>query len=320
MITPLLHIRALQLLLVSSIVVFTAATCEKEVKLNLGKVEPRLVVVSNFTVGRPLEVFVSQTESVFLPDTSHKAIEDAIVEVYQNNRFIERLEFVEVKDEMRYFYRSKTFRPEVGVQYTLKVQAFGLESISANNAVPESVKLEKLTIDNINSEYSADNTHIQHSFRVQVAFNDPPGVENYYHLILQQQRILVNNGGDNIQKPYLYDDSPMLVNPIHNSNSVNAYLLGGVLISDKGNDGQLLDYSFDLEFETEVGKEILGKLKAEFRTVTEDYYRYYVSSSNQARSAGAPYSEPVFVHNNIENGYGVFAGYSSYTDSLDVAQ
>jgi len=318
--THFLSYRLLGLVLTG--LLLTAATCEKEVQLDFEEEEPRLVVVSNFTPGEPLDVLVSRTESVFLPDTSFVAISDAVVEVFEGDRFIEKLEFVEQQNGVRYFYRSKNFKPEVGVNYTLKAEAFGMEAIFANNSVPEAVQLDEIEVDNVQVKPSEDNEKLVHSFRVRIAFDDPLETENFYHLILTQQRIIYQDGkGTNFTNPrYRFEDRPILVDPINNNNSLNAYLAGGVLIADREYNGERIGFSFNLEFETDRSEEVLGKLKAEFRTVTEDYYRYYSTSSNQARSSGVPFSEPVFVHNNIENGYGVFAGYNTYTDSLDVAQ
>ncbi len=301
---------------------FMAATCEKEVQLDFEENEPSLVVVSNFTLSQPLEVMVSRTESVLLPDTSFVAIADAVVEVFEGEQFIERLEFVEQQERIRYFYRSKDFRPQVGVDYKLKAEAFGMEAIYAQNSVPEAVRLDEIKVDNVQVTPSEDNEKLLHSFRVKVAFDDPAETENFYHLILTQQRIIYSNGlQNNLGSPrYDFEDRPILVNPLNNENSINAYLAGGVLISDQEYNGKRISFSFNLEFETDRSQEVLGQLKAEFRTVTEDYFRYYSTSSNQVRSSGVPYSEPVFVHNNIKNGFGVFAGYNSYTDSLDVAQ
>ena len=45
-------------------------------------------------------------------------------------------------------------------------------------------------------------------------------------------------------------------------------------------------------------------------SASEDYFRYKRTYSLQEESSGDPFAQPVNVYNNIENGFGIVAGYS----------
>jgi uncharacterized protein DUF4249 len=53
-------------------------------------------------------------------------------------------------------------------------------------------------------------------------------------------------------------------------------------------------------------------------SVSESYYQYFKSFSMHRNARDNPFAEPVQVYSNIENGLGVFAGFSSDTDSIQV--
>ncbi|MFT6867249.1 MAG: hypothetical protein ACJA08_002089 [Cyclobacteriaceae bacterium] len=46
------------------------------------------------------------------------------------------------------------------------------------------------------------------------------------------------------------------------------------------------------------------------KKVSEEYYKYEQTSQLQFDIGGDPFSQPVPVFNNIENGFGIFAGYN----------
>ena len=45
------------------------------------------------------------------------------------------------------------------------------------------------------------------------------------------------------------------------------------------------------------------------RTVSEDFYNYKITGSLHDNSSDNPFAQPVNVYKNIDNGFGIFAGY-----------
>ena len=48
----------------------------------------------------------------------------------------------------------------------------------------------------------------------------------------------------------------------------------------------------------------------------EDYFKYKLSLEKYQETAGDPFAQPVQVYSNVENGFGIFGGYSVYRDTL----
>jgi hypothetical protein len=52
-----------------------------------------------------------------------------------------------------------------------------------------------------------------------------------------------------------------------------------------------------------------SKLLIEWRTLSEEFYRYHLSLSRQGNLA-LPFNDPDAVYNNVSGGFGNFSGYS----------
>ena len=50
--------------------------------------------------------------------------------------------------------------------------------------------------------------------------------------------------------------------------------------------------------------------------ISEAYYEYLKTARLHDESRENPFAEPLNVYGNVENGYGIFAGYSSQTFEL----
>jgi len=86
---------------------------------------------------------------------------------------------------------------------------------------------------------------------------------------------------------------------------------GGVLFTDEDFDGQKATLTFYslLSFNNAAHQ---GKVVGELRTVSKDYYLYHTSLSRQIANKDRPFVEPISVYSNIENGLGIFSGYTVY--------
>lgn len=54
-----------------------------------------------------------------------------------------------------------------------------------------------------------------------------------------------------------------------------------------------------------------GPATVTLRTLSEDGYNYLRTACLQELTSGDPFAQPVNVYNNIQNGFGIFAGYST---------
>jgi hypothetical protein len=90
----------------------------------------------------------------------------------------------------------------------------------------------------------------------------------------------------------------------------------GALISDQYFDGQ--EHTVKVAYHTYGIKRYMKVIHVELTSLTESAYLYKSSIEDYQGASGDPFSEPVLVYDNIENGLGIFAGFSLSSDSLTV--
>ncbi len=88
------------------------------------------------------------------------------------------------------------------------------------------------------------------------------------------------------------------------SQKINFSGLFGQIFSDYGFNGT--DKRLFFAFNKAGIKEEFQKLKIEISSITKDNYNFFISRKQFGDSSKNPFSEPVIVTNNIENGYGQF--------------
>lgn len=303
------HIAMLSLLLIS---------CEKPADFFVPSPDPKLVILSNFTHNQPLEVTVTRSEPLLASDTSYVAISNAEVKVYEDETLLEVLEFVPRPSPDGLFFRAKKFRPEIGKVYTLTVKAPGLPMITAQNSIPEPVTISQYEIADVEASTTFQGGAVNYNYTLNLAFKDPQVKGNHYHLLLKQSKFAAAIGDGTPSSSYM--EEPQLVEILSASNKLLSYHRGGYLISDLDRNGQTFRYRLRLQTSTKDSNEQLGQLHIELRTVSTDYHQFHTSIHNQRQSSGEPVDQPVIIYNNIQEGYGIFAGYSNVQDSISIVQ
>ncbi|NUO01341.1 MAG: DUF4249 domain-containing protein [Saprospiraceae bacterium] len=294
--------------------ILVASTCERPVELPFDIPDPRLVVVCNFTGDAFFIVQVSKSRSA-LDQSPEEYIANAKVDIYQGSTFIETLELVPRGGEIRTpYYITRELKPKQGIVYTIRVEAPGFETVMAQSSVPQATEILSFNLSDITVSPAAGGA-LQYDYTAEISFDDTPNELNYYHLNLYQQFFayeLVE--GDT----FLIDSTLQTIvfsNSINN-NSLLAYFSGGILFEDKAFLFNRIAIPVLVQIKPE--SEIIGKVYAELRTVSEEYYKFHQTLNRQQNNPGGAFTEPVIVYNNIENGHGIFAGYNASTDSVFV--
>lgn len=288
-------------------------SCEDQVNFDLGNTSPQLVLISDFAPEQPVIVQVSQSRSpLSTEDTVY--IDHAKVTLYQGAQVIEELELIPGTKFRPPYYTTRKFTPLAGVDYTIRAEAPNFKAVSATSSIPAQTGIRSLRLSDL-QVFPLANNRLNYQYEVFVLFNDPADGENYYHLNFYQQILTFRNvNGDtvitqeNLKKIRFTSEL--------DDNSLTAYFQGGVLFDDKAFNGKPIAYSFPLQVNIDPQREIIGKMYAELRSVSKEYYLFHNSLSRQQTSATGPFTEPVMIYNNIENGQGIFAGYNADIDSV----
>jgi len=308
----------LRLLLLVVILASLAATCERPFDLEIEEPDPQLVVISKFTNDRNVLVQVSRSQSILDEEGQIDYILDARVDLYQRDNFLEQLELIAGPDQINPYFTTREFRPAIGTTYTIRVEASGFDPVTATSEVPPQVKINRLLVRELQVDPGEKEYQNTLRFTVELVFEDPPAKENFYHLNLFQniQRFEIDARGDTI--PQGMRRVTVDFNSLVDNNYKVANFDGGMLLEDTPFDGRQVTLDIPLAFQLDRSNERLGKILVELRAVSEDYYLFKSTLSKQQRNPGQPFSEPVIVYNNVQNGQGIFAGYSASLDSVAV--
>ena len=294
--------------------------CEEPVNLIIPD-QQQLIVMSNFSDNDTLEVVVSQT----VPATSQEFgsyISNAIVEVYEEDKVIDRLEYVP-SDNAQFpsFYRSRFFVPQRGVNYMIKVEAEGFDPVMAFNFIPEhtvGIDTNSVVFEAKETPQGLFNTRVD--FEVSISIDDPIDQENFYHLNFYQEAFWFQVNpiqGDTIKTSFY--SLPLEIKSLNEVIPMIAYIDDrGVLFKDNTFNGQKITLEFEGSFIYENRSQLLGDFLIELRSTSEAYYDYHTSLARQVQSGSDPLSDPVILDSNIENGHGIFAGFAAEFYLLDL--
>lgn len=187
-------------------------------------------------------------------------------------------------------FKQKTLPGNIveGYEYTLMVDSEKYGYATSKQIVPakpdfSNVKFKKDGF--INSDgFKSD----QLSFDLK----DDKNTENFY--MVQAEGLSFVNNDTLTETLYLNSNDP----------SVKPFWFGeknGLIISDKNFNGTVVKIITDLKIYNNN-----PKMRLRVTSITKDYYHFLLSYNQYSNSNGNPFAEPVNVHNNIRNGYGLF--------------
>lgn len=289
-------------------------SCLAPVELDLPDSSSKLVVVSNFSDDAPFRIIVSKNRS--FDDANHSAyVSNALVGLYHNGELLEILPynpFNETEAEPGYVSR---IHAEIGKWYEIRVSAPGFLPVSSFGFIPPP---SLFSSSQINAGTTEPGSQVPSNYWVSLDIEDPVGVDNYYHLILYQElhEIIVQ---DDVVETKIHRFGPLKMYNQSLDGKVKFYIQNrSTFLTDRSFDGKKQRFTFNTYLDRVPVKGSYGKIIIELRTVSKDYYDYYLTIKKKFDNQGNPLAEPIIDFTNIENGFGVFAGFSVVIDSIDL--
>jgi len=283
---------------ITSGLVFFILACTQIVDVDVPISQPKIVVNSLFNPDSVWVVSVSTSRNI-LDNGSFGFPSGAEVTILdENEMLVSKLHQINEGDFGRYkgIFRSDE-KPESGKLYTVRVIAPNNPIVTSKGKAPEAISITQLEIDSLND------------ISFQVTFNDPVSQVNYY-LFRVQMRVVreYSRYRSDIQQFEMVRDTSNIQIPLYES-STN--LLGNnetLVITDTKFNGKLTT----LKFYT-YGSWYTEVLEAGLVTysLSEEYYKYLTTLDLQRSTDGDPFAQPVKVFTNVNNGLGIFAGYST---------
>lgn len=286
-------------IVISSLISFFA--CEKTEKIeDFPLYPPKLVLNSYLNADSNIKINISKSLSV-LDNALLKNVDDAKIKIYEENTLL-----ASIDNSNGNGYYTLNYKPKIGLKYNVEGQHSSLENISSQTTIPNLISLKKFQRKEIQyNEYSSD-------FQFIFDFDDNPSEKNYYMIkinqividtiIHQNDTILVEN---DIYKIFLEKS---------NNPAVDLITYGEVFFTDEFFNGK----SYSIEIETSYLNTYGYKIKyiGYLYSLSEENYKYRKSLAVYKNSRDNPFAEPVQVFNNIEGGFGIFAGESVKTDTI----
>ncbi|RLD59995.1 MAG: hypothetical protein DRJ01_10435 [Bacteroidetes bacterium] len=291
-----------KLILTTYVVLFLLASCRKPIDMDLHNIKSKLVVNSLFSPDSLFKVNITKDISPLKCIQNYNNYIDAkaTVLLYENNNFIDTLKFIKNGDYI------STFKPSVNNDYKIVVEAQGYTTVEAHNDIPK-----KIPITSISKERKEGLESGYAWYNIYINFKDPTEEKNYYLLRgvpqyidfceLSSEDPVISKWDEYNSKLFVFDDE------LFNGKSYQITLKGLV---DEGR----LDYDY---------MDSLKYLAFNLHSITKEFYFYAKSCNSQGEVGDELFdlfqqglSEPVPIYTNIENGLGIFAGYSVSSDTV----
>ncbi len=263
--------------------------CQTIIEIDTSLEKPILVVNSLFAPDSTWELSLTQSRSIFDNSNSRNfppVGDGAVVTILdENNAFIETLTFTPEKD---FHYTGKTI-PKIGRTYNLHIDVENEVGLEATSRIPAPASI--ISIKQDSSLYESEEV-----IKVDLVFHDPQNEINYYQIKILKK---INSSLGDESIPFSPID-PALKNDYSN---------GSLLLSDKYFNGK--DYQVILRVNRSGYRQITSPVRLVLETISEEHFKYFDTKNVQDRANGDPFAQPVQIYSNINNGLGIFAGYSS---------
>ncbi len=298
-----------------SLVLFS---CEKTIQIEIPDNGRKLVINSFFGADSVLRV--SLTESQYILDSKpiFERVPNAEISLFVEGSFVEKLQ--ETLDSS---YTGK-YALKADQNYKIEVKVADYPVSVAESNIPKKTEINKFEAYKTKDEEGFD------AIGFTIDFKDDINVENYYFIQIservEEQGTSYETGNDTV---FVYNNTLSLYSSDPNAFSDDWYLDKGLLVNDNLLNGKEYSlkffayggyyYSMYDEFGNPVEPDnIKATYYVSFYSVSKGYYLYYKSLSKHLEAQDEFFMEPVQVYTNVENGFGIFAGYSVDIDSAKI--
>jgi len=283
-----------------SIAVITAASCVEQIDNPVVSLEgDKLDLESIISPNEPIQAGVRISYALG-SKSSISYPESAEIELMGEGLQGSSLRFSYKSSSNRYILRNQDFRPKVGGEYQIRafVPDTDIDTILSSTIIPAQVNISDVRIENV--EVQDVNGTNDFFFDITIEIDESVNTATWLHI----KPTYRTNTSDEYQKFQVLDVET-------NKNAVSAlYLEEGVFVDMTKLDGNTFTFPVSTLVPVKSGT-LIKNLYFETRSTTKDYYKYHQTRARQINNSDSGLGSPVTDFTNIENGLGVFAGYSS---------
>ncbi len=286
------------------ILLIVLIACEKTVYIDIPDKGRKITVNSIFNTDSLFKVSVSK--SCYILDNDIQAIENATVEIYENDNLINILPYLN-----NGLYKSTTQKPSSGDKYKIKVTVPGMGTAETECYIPPETNI--ISIDTASVMKSDIDGYRYEQLEFRVKFKDNPDKNNYY--LIEPRQIIIYTYNDYDRDTIITDTTQNIMNFESDDPSVIENLWGnGLLFNDNLFNGNTYEFVFS------VGKYFYDttSICINLKSISEGYFKYLATCYKHMDANWDPFMEKISVYSNVEGGVGIFGGYSLATDTIHV--
>ncbi len=294
---------------IAAILIITALfiSCEENENIDI----EHYVVNSFFSEDTPFVIQTTKTVSVF--DTAtYYSVSDMKGKLYEDGELVGDLVFQDTHEQIRpdlpgqipEGYTIDGFSPKPGKEYRFELKHNDFE-IAGKDIIPNKIDFEITDTNSVLDDYDL----ATYGLECDMTFNDPANEENYY--IITYNVTEFQGEDDDVgwtQAPgWMRSDDPAVEYDYYHQGLL--YTGYRFVFSDKYFNGK--EYTLPVSFFVGHRSGRRKNLNIYMLSISEQYYKYVTSAIKQQENNDDYYAEPTQVYNNIENGFGIFAGCST---------
>ena len=240
--------------------------------------------------GEDLKVHLTRS-SALLDDINNNLISGAQVTLWKGQEEVAELQEVTSGSDFRFNYilPEGSITYEKGTTYRLEVEAEGFETAIGTATVPNDIPLLK-------QKFEEDGTSLESgdfNSEIEIEFQDTANQKNFYEVGVV---LLINNGGN----PY-YDE---VYTETYDPAAQEGISYSNLIINDLSFDGELKNLPLIIE---RFDEQAVDNMYVLWRITSEGHYLFNKTARKQDDLNENPFSSPVQVYSNIENGIGIFS-------------
>jgi hypothetical protein len=299
------------------------SSCSKDISINIPEKDYSMVINSTIAPwnlpNNPKGVSAIVNQSIHISDSSlNTALPDAIVTIFENESLIDTLTY---NDSLRMYSLTKFWFPTLENTYTLKVKhpIYGIITTTTN--IPSKIEIIDTVItpivfiDEDNAPYN----------EIALTLKDDINETNYYEVVLSGASFDFNSS----ENYYELSSHDKLITREPYYPKLERFDIKKpkfLLFTDLGIEGEeyTLKFNYMPPLIIDRGNEIVPShyVSIHLRNITKEYYLFKTSwiqqLNNQVEDVLYGGAEPMNVYSNIENGYGVFAGFNFASATMRV--
>lgn len=289
-------------------------SCRETFDVELEPSEDQVVIFSEISPSTAINLDLSITSDI-LSSNGIQRPEDADIFLSGTDLPAQATSFIYSKVNKRYELRNRDFRPSPGNEYYIQVGLPIDESIpiQAATRIPFPIAISRAKVTD-RDHLETKNDLVDIVFDLELELGPSRNERSFIQIIPERvfSEYKLDPNGE-IQITFFAETEPLQVlNVLDSPNAINELIHKECVFVDYSKlSGKVIKLRLSTTTHLDPQIDILESIELSILSMTKDLYDYHQSVHRQLINNSTPFTTPVSSFTNIENGLGVFGGYST---------